>query len=102
MLNCLLFICVGGSTLYIETALRRMSLAEKPNGKTEGSLELTGHLGDVMKESARIAMTVARNFMAEIDPVNEFLHTNHIHLHVPEVRYNDVPIPKFPIDYIFS
>ncbi|BES94144.1 Lon protease homolog, mitochondrial [Nesidiocoris tenuis] len=75
---------MGGSTLYIETALRRMSLAEKPNGKTEGSLELTGHLGDVMKESARIAMTVARNFMAEIDPVNEFLHTNHIHLHVPE------------------
>lgn len=51
----------------------------------EGSLELTGHLGDVMKESARIALTVARNVMMEINPTNNFLTTNHLHLHVPEV-----------------
>uniref|UniRef100_A0A0A9X8U9 Lon protease homolog, mitochondrial n=1 Tax=Lygus hesperus TaxID=30085 RepID=A0A0A9X8U9_LYGHE len=75
---------MGGSTLYIETALRRSPLSEKPDNKVEGTLELTGHLGDVMKESARIALTVARNFMATIDPVNTFLTTNHIHLHVPE------------------
>lgn len=77
---------MGGSTLFIETALRRMP--ETPSDSSvkvgEGSLELTGHLGDVMKESARIALTVARNVMLEIDPTNNFLSTNHLHLHVPE------------------
>lgn len=77
---------MGGSTLFIETALRRMP--ETPSDSSvkvgEGSLELTGHLGDVMKESARIALTVARNVMLEIDPTNNFLTTNHLHLHVPE------------------
>nr|NVI75656.1 Lon protease [Cucujiformia] len=37
---------MGGSTLYIETTIRR-SVDDK---NTEGSLKLTGHLGDVMKE----------------------------------------------------
>nr|MBE5726358.1 Lon protease [Cucujiformia] len=37
---------MGGSTLYIETTTRKVQ--EKETG--EGSLELTGHLGDVMKE----------------------------------------------------
>lgn len=73
---------MGGSTLFIETALRRLP-SEKPEG-AEGTLELTGHLGEVMKESARIALTVARNFMLEEDPKNKFLLQNHLHLHVPE------------------
>lgn len=72
---------MGGSTLYIETAKRKNSLGDK---KSEGSLELTGHLGQVMKESAHIALTVARNFMKEINETNDYLETNHIHLHVPE------------------
>ncbi|KPJ11486.1 Lon protease-like, mitochondrial [Papilio machaon] len=71
---------MGGSTLYIETALRSTHQEEKPLG----SLELTGHLGDVMKESARIALTVARNFLAQRHPDNNFLNTSHLHLHVPE------------------
>ncbi|XP_013173987.1 PREDICTED: lon protease homolog, mitochondrial isoform X2 [Papilio xuthus] len=70
---------MGGSTLYIETALRNTQQEEKL-----GSLELTGHLGDVMKESARIALTVARNFLALRQPNNNFLNTSHLHLHVPE------------------
>nr|MBE5726368.1 Lon protease [Cucujiformia] len=37
---------MGGSTLYIETTTRRVQEKET----SEGSLELTGHLGDVMKE----------------------------------------------------
>lgn len=37
-----------------------------------------------MKESAQIAMTVARNFINESDSKNNFLETAHIHLHVPE------------------
>lgn len=70
---------MGGSTLYIETTTRRPH-----EDNSEGSIELTGHLGDVMKESARIALTVARNFMAKVDPKNNFLNTSHLHLHVPE------------------
>lgn len=45
---------------------------------------MTGHLGDVMKESIRIAMTVARNFLQKNDPTNTFLYDAHLHLHVPE------------------
>lgn len=51
---------------------------------TNGSLTITGHLGDVMKESSQIALTVARNFMSKIEPSNTFLETTHMHLHVPE------------------
>lgn len=71
---------MGGSTLFIETTVT------KPVGtkKLEGSFEITGHLGDVMKESTRIALTVARNFMKRIDPENTFLYDAHLHLHVPE------------------
>ncbi|XP_069360316.1 lon protease homolog, mitochondrial [Maniola hyperantus] len=72
---------MGGSTLYIETAIRNHLKDDKP---TVGTMELTGHLGDVMKESARIALTVARNYLAEHYPDNSFLNTSHIHLHVPE------------------
>ena len=45
---------------------------------------MTGHLGDVMKESTRIAMTVARNFIYKTEPNNTFLYDAHLHLHVPE------------------
>lgn len=45
---------------------------------------MTGHLGDVMKESSQIALTVARNFMNKMHPSNTFLEQAHIHLHVPE------------------
>ncbi|ENN74914.1 hypothetical protein YQE_08492, partial [Dendroctonus ponderosae] len=72
---------MGGSTLYIETTTRRQPSADKDS---EGSLELTGHLGDVMKESAKIALTVARNFLTQQNPDNKFLLSSHLHLHVPE------------------
>lgn len=74
---------MGGSTLYIETAVPRPleSSAEK---KLEGSLQLTGHLGDVMKESANIAYSFAKAFLLQQDPKNDFLQKAHIHLHVPE------------------
>lgn len=78
---------MGGSTLYIETAKRKLYVAPTKDNKPaggDGSLEVTGHLGDVMKESARIALTVGRNFIKEIDADNNFLETSHIHLHVPE------------------
>lgn len=74
---------MGGSTLFVETSLRRPQLSGSKEDK-DGSLEVTGQLGDVMKESARIAYTFARAFLMEQDPENDFLVTSHIHLHVPE------------------
>lgn len=71
---------MGGSTLFIETAVRKPINVNK----MEGTCESTGHLGDVMKESIHIAMTVARNFLKQEDPSNTFLYDSHIHLHVPE------------------
>lgn len=70
---------MGGSTLFIETMTRRPT-----DSDGEGSLELTGHLGDVMKESARIALTVARHFVADDEAAKKFLNSSHLHLHVPE------------------
>lgn len=37
-----------------------------------------------MKESAKIALTVARNYLHKADPSNKFLQSGHLHLHVPE------------------
>nr|XP_020636692.1 lon protease homolog, mitochondrial [Pogona vitticeps] len=71
---------MGGSTLFVETSLRR----PKDKESKEGSLEITGQLGDVMKESAKIAYTFARAFLMQRMPANDFLVTSHLHLHVPE------------------
>ncbi|XP_049444475.1 lon protease homolog, mitochondrial [Epinephelus fuscoguttatus] len=73
---------MGGSTLFIETSLRRPSGGADTKG--EGSLEVTGQLGDVMKESAKIASTFARAFLMTQEPENHFLVNSHLHLHVPE------------------
>ncbi|XP_018312182.1 lon protease homolog, mitochondrial isoform X2 [Mycetomoellerius zeteki] len=71
---------MGGSTLFIESTIR------KPTGgkKAEGTFEVTGHLGDVMKESIHIAMTVARNYLKQENSLNTFLYDSHLHIHVPE------------------
>ncbi|XP_004619465.2 lon protease homolog, mitochondrial [Sorex araneus] len=74
---------MGGSTLFVETSLRRPRDKDS-KGDKDGSLEATGQLGEVMKESARIAYTFARAFLMQQDPSNDFLVTSHIHLHVPE------------------
>ena len=62
---------MGGSTLYIET----LSQAVKEAG-TGGALEVTGNLGDVMKESIKIAGTFARIFLANLDKSNEYFDNN--------------------------
>jgi ATP-dependent Lon protease len=64
---------VGGDILYIE--------ASRMAGR--GRLTLTGHLGDVMKESAEIAFSYVRSqaHALDIDPV-AFEHVD-VHLHVP-------------------
>jgi ATP-dependent Lon protease len=66
---------MGGDTLVIE--------ATSVPGK-EG-LTLTGKMGDTMKESAAIAMTVARKLAVErYNVVQDWFECNHIHLHIPE------------------
>jgi ATP-dependent Lon protease len=66
---------MGGDTLVIEAAA--------VPGK-EG-LTLTGKMGDIMKESAAIAMTVARKLGSERYGLSaEWFEKNHIHLHIPE------------------
>ncbi|PHT36033.1 Lon protease -like protein, mitochondrial [Capsicum baccatum] len=67
---------MGGSTLYIET-----SLVEQ--GEAKGALSVTGQLGDVMKESAQIAHTVARIILQEKETDNQFFANSKLHLHVP-------------------
>jgi ATP-dependent Lon protease len=66
---------MGGDTLVIE--------ATSVPGK-EG-FTLTGKMGDVMKESAAIAMTVARKLGTERYNIElGWFEKNHIHLHIPE------------------
>ena len=64
----------GGSTLPVEVSAVKGS----------GQIELTGQLGDVMKESAKTAISYVRSIANdfEIDP--EFYKELDIHLHVPE------------------
>ncbi len=66
---------VGGEILFIETSLSR--------GKGE-KLTLTGNLGDVMKESAMLALEYVRAHSAEIGIPHEVFENWNIHLHVPE------------------
>ena len=66
----------GGDVLFIEA-----SLADKETGTT--GVTLTGQLGDVMKESAQIALSYLRSHGAELDlPVAE-LKDRGVHVHVP-------------------
>jgi ATP-dependent Lon protease len=64
---------VGGDILFIETS--RMP------GK--GSIEITGQIGDVMKESARAALTYVRSHCDELGVDPHFLESSDIHLHIP-------------------
>ena len=66
---------VGGEILFVETSLSR---------GTGGRLTLTGNLGDVMKESAMLALEYIRAHadLLNIDP--EIFENWNIHVHVPE------------------
>jgi len=64
---------VGGDILFVETS--RMP------GK--GSLEITGQLGDVMKESARAALTYVRSHAEALGIDPAFLSEQDVHIHVP-------------------
>ncbi|CAI5511722.1 unnamed protein product [Closterium sp. Naga37s-1] len=75
---------MGGSTLYVEATVIEQA-AER------GSLELTGQLDDVMRESATIAHMVARQNLSRADPGNEFFKKTRMHMHVPAGATPDKP-----------
>ena len=54
------FLSLGGSTLFIETATKKVIRDDHEKGKGSGTLDVTGQLGDVMKESCHIAYTFAK------------------------------------------
>lgn len=61
---------VGGEILFIETMLT----------KGKGNIKITGQLGDVMKESVDIALSLVKSMYPE---KSEVFEKNDIHIHVP-------------------
>lgn len=74
VVNGLAWTSVGGTLLPIEVALMP--------GK--GNIQLTGSLGEVMQESAKIAITCIRTMSEKYIINNDFYRKNDIHLHAPE------------------
>ena len=65
---------VGGETLEVEVNVMEGS----------GKLELTGNLGDVMKESAHAALSYIRANCDKLGIASDFYKTKDIHVHFPE------------------
>jgi ATP-dependent Lon protease len=63
----------GGEILYVETAIM----------KGKGNLILTGQLGDVMKESAKAALSYCRSRMDKLRVQENYFDEVDIHIHVP-------------------
>ena len=74
IVNGLAWTSVGGEMMPVEVAVLDGS----------GKVELTGSLGDVMKESARTAISFVRSRTAEWFIESDFYKTKDIHIHVPE------------------
>jgi ATP-dependent Lon protease len=70
----LAYTTVGGDTLQIEVSLTP--------GK--GKLQLTGKLGEVMKESAHIALSYVRTLTHDLGLDADYFEQHDIHVHVPE------------------
>jgi ATP-dependent Lon protease len=69
---------VGGDVLFVEATV----MDGGPAGGGHGGLTLTGQLGDVMKESAQIALSYVRSHAAELGITTGFDNRT-FHLHVP-------------------
>ena len=72
--NGLAYTELGGDMLKIEVSVLEGS----------GAIELTGSLGDVMKESAKIAISYVRSIAKEYGIPADFYKTKDIHIHAPE------------------
>lgn len=65
---------VGGDTLQIEVNVMP--------GK--GNMQMTGQMGDVMKESAQIALSYVRSVAGRYGVADDFFETHDLHIHIPE------------------
>ena len=74
VVNGLAYTTVGGDVLEVEV------LANRGTGK----IEMTGSLGDVMKESAKIAVSLVRSLAAVHGIDENFYKENDLHIHFPE------------------
>ena len=74
VINGLAYTSFGGDLLKIEAAVLEGS----------GKIELTGSLGDVMKESAALAVSYVRSIASKYHLDTEFYKNRDIHLHFPE------------------
>lgn len=74
VVNGLAWTAVGGTVMPLEVLALDGS----------GSIEITGSLGDVMKESARIAVTYVRSVADKYGIDKEFFKNKDMHIHAPE------------------
>ncbi|HTI62121.1 MAG TPA: endopeptidase La [Gemmatimonadaceae bacterium] len=83
----------GGDIMFVEAAIRRLygygqRVTDDEKTQVSGwgnvSLILTGQLGDVMKESARAAMTYAATHAATLQIPEDRLGSIEVHIHVPQ------------------
>lgn len=75
VVNGLAWTSVGGVLMPLEVLLL---------DKGKGNIEVTGSLGDVMKESAKIAVSYSRSVADKYNIDAEFYKNNDIHIHAPE------------------
>ncbi len=79
----------GGDIMFVEAAIRRLlgARSNEQDSHVEGlgnvSLILTGQLGDVMKESARAALTYAATHASALSIPEDRLGNIEVHIHVP-------------------
>jgi ATP-dependent Lon protease len=81
---------MGGDIMFVEAAIRRLYGARSSDGEQTQvsgwgnvSLILTGQLGDVMKESARAALTYAATHAEQLQIPTDRLGSIEVHIHVP-------------------
>jgi ATP-dependent Lon protease len=80
---------MGGDIMFVEAAIRRLSGTSSDDqrvqvsGAGNVSLILTGQLGDVMKESARAALTYAATHASRLQIPENRLGSLEVHVHVP-------------------
>jgi ATP-dependent Lon protease len=79
----------GGDIMFVEAAIRRLQGTQPTDGNMQVSgwgnvsLILTGQLGDVMKESARAALTYAATHASTLEIPEDRLGSLEVHIHVP-------------------
>src|SRR3954468_12036394 len=84
---------MGGDIMFVEAAIRRLHGAQRSSDSDDQkvqvsgwgnvSLILTGQLGDVMKESARAALTYAATHASALKIPEDRLGSIEVHVHVP-------------------